>query len=198
MHPISAQVEDDSLFDENGEVRETGTLDEETGEVRRPWCPATRILDHLENVSVRGIRRHGACCHCGMGHAASGDAGLVGLGDIGHVGLGDIGHRASATLPLAVYTIILCILDNLENMCTRGMTAQGGTGGGGAGHGTCTCHPMPHIENVAYLRMYAQEKANREADEKKRSGAAKKDGPDVGDLKPRRLEDFPEIKDGEK
>jgi hypothetical protein len=45
---------------------------------------------------------------------------------------------------------------------------------------------------------YVQEKANREAEEKKRAGAAKKDGPDVGDLKPRRLEDFPEIKDGEK
>lgn len=45
------QVEDDSLvYDENGEVLETGYLDEETGEMKRPWCPATRILDHIENV----------------------------------------------------------------------------------------------------------------------------------------------------
>lgn len=45
------QVEDDSLFDENGEVRETGHIDEATGEMVRPWCPATRLLDHMENVS---------------------------------------------------------------------------------------------------------------------------------------------------
>lgn len=47
---IAAQVEDDSLlYDENGEIKETGYLDEETGEMKRPWCPATRILDHIEN-----------------------------------------------------------------------------------------------------------------------------------------------------
>ena len=39
------------MYDENGEVKETGTVDE-NGELRRPWCPATRILDHLENVSM--------------------------------------------------------------------------------------------------------------------------------------------------
>ncbi len=55
---VAAQAEDDSLFDENGQVRETGTLDEATGEMRRPWCPATRILDHLENV--RAVWLYGA------------------------------------------------------------------------------------------------------------------------------------------
>lgn len=40
------------MYDENGEVKETGFLDEETGEMKRPWCPATRILDHIENVSA--------------------------------------------------------------------------------------------------------------------------------------------------
>eukprot|EP00967_Tisochrysis_lutea_P124846 scaffold209163_cov18-Tisochrysis_lutea.AAC.1 len=49
------QVEDDSLlYDENGEIKETGYLDEETGEMKRPWCPATRILDHIENVAFKG------------------------------------------------------------------------------------------------------------------------------------------------
>ncbi|GAX78534.1 hypothetical protein CEUSTIGMA_g5974.t1 [Chlamydomonas eustigma] len=40
-------VEDDSILDESGEVKETGHLDE-NGEMRRPWCAATRILEHRE------------------------------------------------------------------------------------------------------------------------------------------------------
>ncbi len=40
-------MEDDSIFDENGEVKETGYMDEK-GEMRRPWCAATRILEHRE------------------------------------------------------------------------------------------------------------------------------------------------------
>ncbi|KAG2454244.1 hypothetical protein HYH02_001278 [Chlamydomonas schloesseri] len=47
----AGQVEDDSLYDEDGiaagEVPETGYVDE-AGELRRPWCPATRILEHRE------------------------------------------------------------------------------------------------------------------------------------------------------
>lgn len=46
-------MEDDSIYDEEGNIKETGHIDEETGEVVRPWCPATRLLDHLENV--RGV-----------------------------------------------------------------------------------------------------------------------------------------------
>lgn len=45
----AAFVEDDSMFDENGEVKETGYVDE-NGELRRPWCAATRILEHREQV----------------------------------------------------------------------------------------------------------------------------------------------------
>ena len=45
----AAFVEDDSMFDENGEIIETGYMDEK-GEMRRPWCAATRILEHRENV----------------------------------------------------------------------------------------------------------------------------------------------------
>ncbi|KAG2489438.1 hypothetical protein HYH03_012075 [Edaphochlamys debaryana] len=48
----AAAVEDDSLYDENGmakeDIPEPGYLDEK-GELVRPWCPATRILDHREN-----------------------------------------------------------------------------------------------------------------------------------------------------
>jgi hypothetical protein len=40
-------VEDDSVLDENGEVAETGYLNEK-GEMVRPWCAATRILEHRE------------------------------------------------------------------------------------------------------------------------------------------------------
>ena len=40
------QVENDSLDPEN--IAETGYRDE-SGEMRRPWCPATRILEHRES-----------------------------------------------------------------------------------------------------------------------------------------------------
>ncbi|GLC45709.1 hypothetical protein PLESTB_001314000 [Pleodorina starrii] len=44
-------VEDDSLYDETGaavqDVPETGYLDDK-GELVRPWCPATRLLEHRE------------------------------------------------------------------------------------------------------------------------------------------------------
>lgn len=41
----AAQVEDDSLSSDD--IAETGYQDE-SGEMRRPWCPATRILEHRE------------------------------------------------------------------------------------------------------------------------------------------------------
>ena len=45
----AAAVEDDSLLDENAEIEETGYMDE-NGEMKRPWCPKTRILDYRETV----------------------------------------------------------------------------------------------------------------------------------------------------
>ncbi|KXZ50719.1 hypothetical protein GPECTOR_15g403 [Gonium pectorale] len=48
-------VEDDSLYDESGaaveQVPETGYLDDK-GELVRPWCAATRILEHRELEKV--------------------------------------------------------------------------------------------------------------------------------------------------
>lgn len=44
----AAGVEDDGDVQE-GEVAETGYVDEQ-GELRRPWCPQTRILEHREMV----------------------------------------------------------------------------------------------------------------------------------------------------
>ncbi len=41
---VNAQVEDDSLLDAE-EIPETGYVDEQ-GELRRPWCRETRILEH--------------------------------------------------------------------------------------------------------------------------------------------------------
>ena len=35
--------------DEDAEIAETGYWDEEKGEMMRPWCPETRILEHREN-----------------------------------------------------------------------------------------------------------------------------------------------------
>lgn len=47
----AAFVEDDSIYDENGQVIETGELDDK-GEMRRPWCVATRILEHREQEKM--------------------------------------------------------------------------------------------------------------------------------------------------
>ena len=49
----AALVEDDSCWEEGQEVPETGHLDE-NGEMRRPWCAATRMLDHREQVRGGG------------------------------------------------------------------------------------------------------------------------------------------------
>jgi len=48
--PWAPAVEDDSLLDEEADIPETGHLNEQ-GEMVRPWCPATRILEHREMVS---------------------------------------------------------------------------------------------------------------------------------------------------
>ena len=45
-HRLILQVEDDSLTSDD--IAETGYRDE-SGEMRRPWCPATRILEHRES-----------------------------------------------------------------------------------------------------------------------------------------------------
>lgn len=42
-------VEDDSLYNEGADIPETGYVDED-GQLKRPWCPATRILEHRETV----------------------------------------------------------------------------------------------------------------------------------------------------
>lgn len=62
----AAGVEDDGDQDTE-EVAETGYVDEQ-GELRRPWCPQTRILEHREMVCA-GQRhwhpRHPRLqCHC--------------------------------------------------------------------------------------------------------------------------------------
>lgn len=62
------QVEDDSLYEEGAVIPETGYVDE-AGELRRPWCAATRILEHRE--TVRG------CVGC-MVQGGAGRAGQVG------------------------------------------------------------------------------------------------------------------------
>jgi hypothetical protein len=50
----AAGVEDDSSMPD-GEVAETGFVDE-AGELRRPWCPATRVLEHREMVRRQAVQ----------------------------------------------------------------------------------------------------------------------------------------------
>uniref|UniRef100_A0A7S0VCE6 Dynein axonemal assembly factor 11-like CS domain-containing protein n=1 Tax=Polytomella parva TaxID=51329 RepID=A0A7S0VCE6_9CHLO len=50
---LAAFVEDDSLlYDEDTEIPETGYVDPETGDLKRPWCPATRLLEHREQEKL--------------------------------------------------------------------------------------------------------------------------------------------------
>lgn len=51
----SACEDDGGAGVEDEEVAETGYVDE-NGELRRPWCPATRILEHREAVRIWGWR----------------------------------------------------------------------------------------------------------------------------------------------
>jgi protein TilB len=48
----AASVENDGQELQDAEVAETGYVDEH-GELRRPWCPQTRILEHREMVRAR-------------------------------------------------------------------------------------------------------------------------------------------------
>ena len=51
-----SQVEDDSLLDAE-QIEETGFIDED-GQLKRPWCPATRILEHREAEAAAREAEH--------------------------------------------------------------------------------------------------------------------------------------------
>jgi hypothetical protein len=63
----AAGVEDDSLSLEEGqEVAETGYVDEQ-GQLRRPWCPETRVLEHREMVRGQSGQGRGGLAGQGRG-----------------------------------------------------------------------------------------------------------------------------------
>ncbi|KAL4423280.1 hypothetical protein ABPG77_004549 [Micractinium sp. CCAP 211/92] len=70
-----AQVEDDSLLE--GEVQETGHVDEH-GQLVRPWCPATRILEQRE------AEAEAAAAEAKRRAAQEAGAGLLGAGELEH------------------------------------------------------------------------------------------------------------------
>ena len=49
-------MEDDSLLDAE-QIEETGFIDED-GQLKRPWCPATRILEHREAEAAAREAEH--------------------------------------------------------------------------------------------------------------------------------------------
>jgi protein TilB len=64
----AALVEDDGLcYDSDGEIQDPGYIDPKDGEFKRPWCPATRILEHRENQRIEMCdilaRWHLSTCH---------------------------------------------------------------------------------------------------------------------------------------
>ncbi|KAL4436761.1 hypothetical protein ABPG75_003900 [Micractinium tetrahymenae] len=69
---VAAQVEDDSLLD--AEVEETGYVDER-GQLVRPWCPATRILEQRE------AEAEAAAAEAKRRAAQETGAGLLGAGE---------------------------------------------------------------------------------------------------------------------
>lgn len=53
-------AEDDGAdYDSDVEIEDPGYVDPQDGEFKRPWCPATRILEHRENER---LERYGTCC----------------------------------------------------------------------------------------------------------------------------------------
>lgn len=47
-------VENDGLdYDSSEEVVDPGYVDPDDGTFKRPWCPATRILEHRENEKIQ-------------------------------------------------------------------------------------------------------------------------------------------------
>ena len=75
------QVEDDGAAAAlEGDIAETGVVDAETGQLLRPWCPATRLLEHREaaaEAAAAEAQRRSAqagllCEGGGLGGAATG------------------------------------------------------------------------------------------------------------------------------
>ena len=61
----AALAEDDGLdYSSDMDVEEPGFVDPADGEFKRPWCPATRILEHRENER---IERYGSHLQVGLG-----------------------------------------------------------------------------------------------------------------------------------
>ena len=49
----AAAVEDDGVdYDSGADIDDPGFVDPTDGEFKRPWCPATRILEHRENERI--------------------------------------------------------------------------------------------------------------------------------------------------
>jgi hypothetical protein len=46
-------AEDDGVdYDSDAEIEDPGYVDPDDGEFKRPWCPATRVLEHRENERI--------------------------------------------------------------------------------------------------------------------------------------------------
>jgi protein TilB len=49
----AARVENDGLdYDPDADIEDPGYIDPADGQFKRPWCPATRILEHRENERI--------------------------------------------------------------------------------------------------------------------------------------------------
>lgn len=60
-------VENDGLvYDSSEEVSDPGYIDPLDGTFKRPWCPATRILEHRENERIERCGPHGMCGKCAI------------------------------------------------------------------------------------------------------------------------------------
>lgn len=51
------EVENDGLdYDSGDEIVDPGFVDPLDGKFKRPWCPATRIVEHRENEKIERYR----------------------------------------------------------------------------------------------------------------------------------------------
>ena len=63
-----AAEDDGADYDSKEEIEDPGYVDPEDGEFKRPWCPATRILEHRENERIErcGPGMKAQCCNAAL------------------------------------------------------------------------------------------------------------------------------------
>lgn len=92
------EVENDGLeYDLSEEVVDPGYIDPHDGAFKRPWCPATRILEHRENEQIQRYITHCKSIQSSHGNRASVEGSML----QGARGRTETGHQTCIQGPSA-------------------------------------------------------------------------------------------------